>query len=726
MIIVNGINSKMIQTKLSSILNNLITPLSPQNTVEQALREMKNNAISSIVTVDEIGKPIGIFTEHDALKIIANKNNKNTKLESIMSKNVFYVDEDMYIHDAYVCMEQKKFKHLVVVDKNYIYLGVVTEGDFLRNIGFNEIGKFRLIEDAMSKSILTVKIDTLLTKTAKLMTEKRCDYAIVEENNKPILIINERDLAHYYSNNENTKNETVSVIKNNSMHIVKKKTSLQEAHDLMRENNVHQLVVINDDDTIYGLITRHDVLKAIHGSYFEFLLRTIESKSAKEEELLKHKQELERLANYDLLTGLPNRSLFKTHLKKSISRTVRNNTISAILVIDLDNFNAVNDSYGHTIGDELLKKISLKLQERVRDGDVVARISGDEFGIILEQVSNKNDVAKATEEILQNISLTFELQNSIEVHIKASVGIVIAPNDAVNIEEVLQFADNALSRAKMDGDSSYKFYTNQMTKDTIKRLECEKKLRSSVKDNQLEVYYQPQVHMQTGKIVGAEALLRWHCPIRGMVSPVEFIPIAEDSGLINEMGEWVLNEVCSQGKKWLDKGYRLTLAINVSANQIKYQDLLSIVDKALNKSSFLAEKLELELTESSIMQTGEETVEMLHRLRAKGIKLAIDDFGTGYSSLAYLKKFPIDVLKIDKSFIDDLPYGRDDIAIVTAIIEMGKALGYQVLAEGTENKEQIEFLKDKGCELYQGYYKSKPLPAKEFEQMLSHAMACGN
>lgn len=716
----------MIQTKLSSILNNLITPLSPQNTVEQALREMKNNAISSIVTVDEIGKPIGIFTEHDALKIIANKNNKNTKLESIMSKNVFYVDEDMYIHDAYVCMEQKKFKHLVVVDKNYIYLGVVTEGDFLRNIGFNEIGKFRLIEDAMSKSILTVKIDTLLTKTAKLMTEKRCDYAIVEENNKPILIINERDLAHYYSNNENTKNETVSVIKNNSMHIVKKKTSLQEAHDLMRENNVHQLVVINDDDTIYGLITRHDVLKAIHGSYFEFLLRTIESKSAKEEELLKHKQELERLANYDLLTGLPNRSLFKTHLKKSISRTVRNNTISAILVIDLDNFNAVNDSYGHTIGDELLKKISLKLQERVRDGDVVARISGDEFGIILEQVSNKNDVAKATEEILQNISLTFELQNSIEVHIKASVGIVIAPNDAVNIEEVLQFADNALSRAKMDGDSSYKFYTNQMTKDTIKRLECEKKLRSSVKDNQLEVYYQPQVHMQTGKIVGAEALLRWHCPIRGMVSPVEFIPIAEDSGLINEMGEWVLNEVCSQGKKWLDKGYRLTLAINVSANQIKYQDLLSIVDKALNKSSFLAEKLELELTESSIMQTGEETVEMLHRLRAKGIKLAIDDFGTGYSSLAYLKKFPIDVLKIDKSFIDDLPYGRDDIAIVTAIIEMGKALGYQVLAEGTENKEQIEFLKDKGCELYQGYYKSKPLPAKEFEQMLSHAMACGN
>ncbi|WP_455755702.1 EAL domain-containing protein [Sulfurimonas sp.] len=716
----------MIQTKLSSILNNLITPLQAQSSIEEALNEMKNNAISSIVVVDEIGKPIGIFTEHDALKIIANKKNKSTKLESIMTKNVFCVDEDMYIHDAYVFMEEKSFKHLVVVDKNEIYLGVVTEGDFLRNIGFDEIGKFKLIEETMSKSILTVKIDTLLIEVAKLMTEKRCDYAIVEEDNKPLSIVNERDLAHYYSNNKNTKNATVSVIKNNSLYLIKRKASLQEAYDIMKQYNLHQLVVINDDDTIYGLITRHDVLKAIHGSYFEFLLRTIESKSAKEEELLNHKQELERLANYDLLTGLPNRSLFKTYLKKSISRTIRNKTTSAVLVIDLDDFNAVNDSYGHTIGDELLKKISIRLQERVRDGDVVARISGDEFGIILEQISSKNGVAKATEEILENLSLPFELQNSIEVHIKASVGIVMTPNDAENIEEVLQFADNALSRSKKDRDSGYKFYTNQMTIDTIKRLECEKKLRDSIKKKQLEVYYQPQVHIKTGKIVGAEALLRWNDPTRGIISPVEFIPIAEDSGLINEIGEWVLNEVCLQGKKWLDKGYRLSLAVNVSANQIKYQNLPSIVDKALQRSNFSAEKLELELTESSIMQTGEETTEMLHILRAKGITLAIDDFGTGYSSLAYLKKFPIDILKIDKSFIDDLPYANDDIAIVTAIIEMGKALGYQVLAEGTENKDQIDFLKEKGCEFYQGFYKSKPLPVKEFEDMLSHAMACEN
>ena len=708
----------MHKIKLNSILNNMIAPLTSNNTVEDALKLMKKNNISSVVIIDSSSKPIGIFTEHDSLKIIGNEKNKKIALESVMSKNVFSVSEEMYIHDAYLAMEQKKFKHLIVVDKDNIYLGVVTEGDFLRNIGFEEMDKFKFIEDVMNKSILTVESNTLLTTVAKLMTEKRSDYAIIEKNKVPISIVSERDLAHYYSNNSNqeTKNITVSIIKNDSMKLVTETTSLKDAYSLMKKNNVHQLVVISDDNTLAGLITRHDVLKAIHGSYFEFLLRTIEQKNLKEEQLIRHKEELEKLANYDQLTGLPNRSLFRTYLKKSISRAVRNNHISALVVFDLYRFNDINDSYGHAMGDELLKIISVKISDRIREGDVVARLSGDEFAIIVEHISHKEDAAKITEDILKHISSTSKLSNGVEVHIKACAGIVITPHDALTMEEVCQYADSALGRAKNDGRSIYKFYTSQMTQDSIKRLEYEAKLRTSVKDNQLEVYYQPQVHIQTGKIIGAEALLRWHCPIRGMVPPAEFIPVAEDSGLINEIGEWVLNEVCRQGKIWLDQGIRLTLAVNVSANQIKYQDLPSIVDHALNKTGFIAEKLELELTESSIMQRGEDSVKMLHALRAKGIHLAIDDFGTGYSSLSYLKRFPIDMIKIDKSFIDDIPYDKDDMAIVIAIIEMGKALGYQVLAEGTESKEQIDFLREKGCEQYQGYYKSKPLPAKEFTE----------
>lgn len=708
----------MHKIKLNSILNNMIAPLTSNNTVEDALKLMKKNNISSVVIIDSSSKPIGIFTEHDSLKIIGNEKNKKIALESVMSKNVFSVSEEMYIHDAYLAMEQKKFKHLIVVDKDNIYLGVVTEGDFLRNIGFEEMDKFKFIEDVMNKSILTVESNTLLTTVAKLMTEKRSDYAIIEKNKVPISIVSERDLAHYYSNNSNqeTKNITVSIIKNDSMKLVTETTSLKDAYSLMKKNNVHQLVVISDDNTLAGLITRHDVLKAIHGSYFEFLLHTIEQKNLKEEQLIRHKEELEKLANYDQLTGLPNRSLFRTYLKKSISRAVRNNHISALVVFDLYRFNDINDSYGHAMGDELLKIISVKISDRIREGDVVARLSGDEFAIIVEHISHKEDAAKITEDILKHISSTSKLSNGVEVHIKACAGIVITPHDALTMEEVCQYADSALGRAKNDGRSIYKFYTSQMTQDSIKRLEYEAKLRTSVKDNQLEVYYQPQVHIQTGKIIGAEALLRWHCPIRGMVPPAEFIPVAEDSGLINEIGEWVLNEVCRQGKIWLDQGVRLTLAVNVSANQIKYQNLPSIVDHALNKTGFIAEKLELELTESSIMQRGEDSVKMLHALRAKGIHLAIDDFGTGYSSLSYLKRFPIDMIKIDKSFIDDIPYDKDDMAIVIAIIEMGKALGYQVLAEGTESKEQIDFLREKGCEQYQGYYKSKPLPAKEFTE----------
>ena len=224
--------------------------------------------------------------------------------------------------------------------------------------------------------------------------------------------------------------------------------------------------------------------------------------------------------------------------------------------------------------------------------------------------------------------------------------------------------------------------------------------------------------MQTQKIVGAEALLRWKTKDGSMIPPSVFIPIADESGLINEIGEWVLFEACRQGKIWMDAGHHITLAINISANQVKYQDLPSLVSQALYETKYDPHKLEIEITESALMQREEETVEMLYSLRAKGIKLAIDDFGTGYSSLAYLKRFPIDVLKIDKSFIDDIPFEADDCAIVTAIIEMGKALGYQVLAEGTEKQEQLDFLEKKGCHLYQGYIKSKPLPAKEFEALL--------
>jgi len=300
---------------------------------------------------------------------------------------------------------------------------------------------------------------------------------------------------------------------------------------------------------------------------------------------------------------------------------------------------------------------------------------------------------------------------------ESSAGVVIIPKDAIDTEELFQYADSALNQAKRDGHGLYRFYREEMTQNVIKKIAYENALRKAILNEELELFYQPQVDIHTNKIIGAEALVRWN-NAPNMISPSIFIPIADETGLISHLGEWVLREACVQGKIWIDAGHRITIAVNVSANQIKYKNIPALVFKILEETNYLPEKLELEITETALMQKGDEAVEMLHKLRAKGIRLAIDDFGTGYSSLAYLKRFPIDVLKIDKSFIDDIPYEKDNMALVTAIIEMGKALGFKVLAEGTEYQEQLDFLKEKGCHMYQGYIKSKPLPAQEFVKLL--------
>ena len=703
--------------KLSSIITDFIFTLKADTKLQEAFDIMLKKSVSSVVITDDDSKPIGILTEHDALQILTKGITKECVLSDVMSKNLYCVEDDMNIHDAYLAMEKNGFRHLVVVRDTNTYLGVVTEGDFLRHMDFEEIAKLKSIEDVMSSSLLTVEKNSSLELTVNLMNNGKSDYAIILNNCVPIGIITERDIAHYYTKNQQIKNITVSDIEQTSLHLIKKTTNIQIASALMKKHGIHQLVVVNDNGHLAGLITRHDILKAIHGSYFDFLLQTIDSKTQNEKQLLKHKQELEELLNYDHLTKLPNRLLVKTHLTNLLSEITDNDNGVALIIFDLDRFKDINDSYGHSIGDELLKVVAQRLKSEVSENDIVARLGGDEFALILKTFTCEQDVTSKVKDMILAISLNHKFSNGVDIQISSSAGIVIAKKGC-SAEEALQHADNALYQSKQEGRGMLKYYSQEMTDVARGRLEIESSLRHAVKNNEFELYYQPQVHIETGNIIGAEALIRWNSPSQGLISPDIFIPVAEDSGIINDIGEWVLNETCRQGKVWMNAGYRLTLAVNVSANQVKYQDLPKLVDKALKSSGFSAEKLEIELTESALMQREDDAVKMLHELRAKGIRLAIDDFGTGYSSLAYLKKFPIDVLKIDKSFIDDIPYEKDDTAIVVAIIEMGKALGYEVLAEGTEHIEQVNFLKEKGCAMYQGYYKSKPLPAKEFEKLL--------
>lgn len=973
----------MKRTTLASILTKNVTTLPIDVTVSYAMEVMSLGNLSSLIIVDADNRPIGIFTERDSIKVISGKMALDSHLGDVMSQGVYTVHRDDEIHDTYAIMSDKGFRHLVIVDDDGRLEGVATQGDFLRHIGFDNMTYGKNITTAMTKSVVMLNRDATITYAASMMAEHHSDYAVITEGMIPVGLITERDILQYASTKNEFADDPIWHVYQSDFPVCSEETSLSEASSLMERHGVHQLIIADEDGNLIGLLTRYDLLQALHGSYFEFLIRQLEQKTMAIEKMSERKKELDKekesveknalklqklfealpdgvvlidsstmvavefnrrayenlgysseefgkleisdynaiesqeetrrridaimhngmdvfetfhrtkngnildvlvnvvaidlegvphmiavyhditlqkqnerrlledqeaysqqalflhtvintipdlvwvkdtrgvylacnkmferffganestiigktdfdfvnpelaqffqdhdkaaiaaggsktneeslkfadgsyeglfdtiktpmkdlegnvigvlgiarditdrkhyeerletLANYDPLTGLANRALLSSHLKNSIEKAKRNKKQISVLMFDLDRFKDVNDSFGHAAGDELLQQVAQRFNVRLRDGDIISRLGGDEFAIVLEHLNRSEDAGRIAKEMIDAQNAPYELISGSVVHIGMSAGIVIFPDHGENASELLQHADAALYKAKSEGRGIYCYYTDELTDSARQRIEYETRLRRAVLNNEFEVYYQPQVHIATGKIVGAEALVRWNDPEKGMIYPCLFIPIAEDTGLIIAIGEWVLNETCRQGKIWLDGGHRLTLAVNLSAHQVRHQNIPAMVEAALKKSGYPADKLELELTESALMQREEETVAMLHMLRAQGIRLAIDDFGTGYSSLSYLKRFPIDVLKIDKSFVDDLPFDADDMAIVTAIIAMGTALGFQILAEGTERIEQIEFLKERGCTMYQGYYKSPPLPAKEFFELL--------
>ncbi len=428
---------------------------------------------------------------------------------------------------------------------------------------------------------------------------------------------------------------------------------------------------------------------------------------------------IQQLAFYDPLTNLPNRRLMSERLRYGIEIGRRENKRMALLMMDLDKFKSVNDNFGHLAGDELLIQVARRIQGRLRDVDTVARLGGDEFIVLLQDIAHIDDAARVADLIVHDLSQPFQLNQSDAVQIGASIGISLFPEHGDNPELLIDHADTALYHAKDAGRGRFAYFSDDLTHAVRERIELETRLRRAITNHELRLYYQPQVDILTGKIVGAEALIRWLDPNEGLISPNNFIPLAEETGLIETIGEWVVYEACRQGKIWMDLGItELTIAVNVSPVQFRRCDLNELVMNALRDTGFPAERLELELTESGLMENQEKVVAILNQLRAQGVRLAIDDFGTGYSSLAYLKCFPVNVLKIDKSFIDDIPQLKDDMEITATIIAMGKILGFKVLAEGVETPEQLAFLEQKGCDIYQGYIKSKPLPADDFLKLL--------
>jgi diguanylate cyclase (GGDEF)-like protein len=435
-------------------------------------------------------------------------------------------------------------------------------------------------------------------------------------------------------------------------------------------------------------------------------------------EFLEKEDKLNYLAYHDALTGLPGRTLFQDRLAQAITNSHRHKDSLGVLFIDLDHFKNINDSLGHHAGDILLKQVAVLFTSCMREDDTVARLGGDEFVVILPNMASEDEAWMVSQKILKLMAEPFTIESH-ELFITCSIGIALYPKDGKDAKTLLQSADGALYLAKNKGRNNAQFCTAEMNAKALERLTLENDLRQALNRREFLLHYQPRVDMISGEITGMEALVRWQHPVQGLLYPTQFIPIAEESGLIVPLGEWVLRTACEQNKAWQRAGLKpVNIAVNLSARQFKQQDLVELISRVLKETELSPSYLELELTESMVMQHVEAAISTLNQFKKIGVKISIDDFGIGYSSLNYLKHFPIGFLKIDQSFVRDITTNRDDAAIAKIIISMAHDLGLKVIAEGVETEEQKSFLHLHSCDEIQGFFYSKPIPAEEFETLL--------
>jgi diguanylate cyclase (GGDEF)-like protein len=455
--------------------------------------------------------------------------------------------------------------------------------------------------------------------------------------------------------------------------------------------------IITDLGRYMGIGNGHDLLSAI-----------TERKQA----------HLYHLAHYDALTGLPNRLLFRDRLLQACNRAERNGHMAALLFLDLDRFKLINDTLGHAVGDLLLQNVGERLRDSIRRKDTVARLGGDEFTIILDEADSMQSVALVAQKILDFMAQPFFLEGN-EVVVTTSIGVAFYPTDAADAEELQKNADAAMYHAKEKGKNNFQFFTAEMNALVSSRLNLENSLRKAMEEGQLSVHYQPQMELSTGRIVGMEALLRWQHPEKGFIPPLEFIPLAEELGLMAIIGEFVLREACRQNKQWQEEfGVSLCMAVNLAGWQLEQPDFVDIVSRVLRETGLAPQCLELELTENVLMKNIHQALMTLNKLGKMGTRVAIDDFGTGYSSLNYLLNLPIDTLKIDKCFIQSIGQQEDGATITKAVIALARSLKLSVVAEGVETREQLDFLTDQGCDFIQGYYFCKPKAPDELGALL--------
>ncbi len=654
--------------------------------------------MDSLISISNVNTSETLFINHYGFKTLENLGDAKLlqRLAEYLINNTTYRSEEqadvqaslsrMKTYDIYDKQSQHWFEYqtriIPWIDETTVRMTVINDITS-RKLAENELRLSAAVFDTAKEALMITNPQNHILKVNRAF----CDITGFTESE----ILGESGLIlDSDRKDETTYNELTSTLKEQGH---------WEGEILKRKKNGQVFPVWISITTVYDSTGNTE--------YYAALFADITQRKS-DEEKIRHQ------ANYDSLTGLPNRTLFIDRFHSAIERANREQSRIALMFIDLDQFKHVNDTLGHPAGDQLLQLASHRLSETVRSSDTVARLGGDEFTVLMPDLRELHHVNNAVRNILLIIAEPYHINNN-KVFVSASIGVTIFPDDATTVDALLRNADSAMYRAKEQGRNNAQYFTLELNLRAKRRLLLETALRHAIENNELEVYYQPILDALTGKIVSSEALLRWHSQEHGVISPLEFIPLAEDSGLIVLIGKWVLETACHTAVNWTKKNKRpLRIAVNLSIRQFQRDDVPLLIKSVLSKTGLPPDQLTVEITENLLLRDDKKTLDTLHDIREMGVAIAIDDFGTGYSSLSYLKRFPVTTIKIDRSFIDGLPTDSEDVALVEAILSLSKSLDLKVIAEGVENEQQYQFLRERDCAMVQGFYFSRPVPEQEF------------